>query len=45
MNRRYEKVSIIVTLNKSFTDWGEKFSDPVNILDVVVCQYISMKYR
>jgi DNA replication protein DnaC len=27
--RRYERVSTIVTSNKSFLDWGEVFNDPV----------------
>ncbi len=29
LNRRYEKASIILTLNKSFVDWGEVFGDNV----------------
>ncbi|MEA9393644.1 IS21-like element helper ATPase IstB [Acerihabitans sp. TG2] len=29
LNRRYEKASIILTSNKSFTDWGEVFGDNV----------------
>lgn len=29
LNRRYEKASIILTSNKSFTDWGEVFGDHV----------------
>ncbi len=29
LNRRYEKASIILTSNKSFTDWGEVFGDYV----------------
>ncbi|NIF23093.1 IS21-like element helper ATPase IstB [Candidatus Pantoea multigeneris] len=29
MNRRYEKASIILTSNKSFSDWGEVFGDHV----------------
>jgi len=29
LNRRYEKASLIITSNKSFTDWGEIFGDQV----------------
>lgn len=29
INRRYEKASIILTSNKSFSDWGEVFGDHV----------------
>lgn len=29
LNRRYEKASIILTSNKVFADWGEKFGDNV----------------
>ena len=29
LSRRYEKASIIITSNKSFTDWGEIFGDQV----------------
>ncbi|EBU7310934.1 AAA family ATPase, partial [Salmonella enterica subsp. enterica serovar Panama] len=29
LNRRYEKVSIILTSNKGFADWGEMFGDNV----------------
>lgn len=29
VNRRYERASIILTSNKSFTDWGEVFGDQV----------------
>lgn len=29
VTRRYEKASIILTSNKSFSDWGEIFGDPV----------------
>ncbi|QZY97685.1 IS21-like element helper ATPase IstB [Pantoea dispersa] len=29
LNRRYEKASIILTSNKSFTEWGDVFGDPV----------------
>lgn len=29
LSRRYEKASIIITSNKSFTDWGEIFGDHV----------------
>jgi DNA replication protein DnaC len=29
INRRYEKASIILTSNKSFSDWGEVFADHV----------------
>lgn len=29
INRRYERASIILTSNKSFTDWGEVFGDHV----------------
>lgn len=28
-SRRYERASIILTSNKSFTDWGEVFGDHV----------------
>uniref|UniRef100_UPI002468E6C0 ATP-binding protein n=1 Tax=Halomonas sp. 25-S5 TaxID=2994065 RepID=UPI002468E6C0 len=29
VTRRYEKASLILTSNKSFTDWGDVFGDPV----------------
>lgn len=29
LSRRYEKASIVITSNKSFTDWGEIFGDHV----------------
>ncbi|EGY29530.1 DNA replication protein [Candidatus Regiella insecticola 5.15] len=29
LSRRYEKASIILTSNKSFTDWGEVFGDHI----------------
>ncbi|MBF7054106.1 ATP-binding protein [Halomonas sp. KAO] len=29
VSRRYEKASLILTSNKSFTDWGDVFGDPV----------------
>ena len=29
LSRRYEKASLIITSNKSFTDWGEIFGDQV----------------
>lgn len=29
VSRRYERASLILTSNKSFTDWGEVFGDPV----------------
>ncbi|MHB9111601.1 MAG: ATP-binding protein, partial [Thermoleophilia bacterium] len=29
LSRRYEKASIVITSNKSFTDWGEIFGDQV----------------
>jgi DNA replication protein DnaC len=29
VNRRYKRASIILTSNKSFTDWGEVFGDQV----------------
>ena len=29
LSRRYEKVSTIITSNKSFVDWGEIFNDQV----------------
>jgi len=29
LNRRYEKASLIITSNKSFTDWGEIFGDQI----------------
>jgi DNA replication protein DnaC len=29
LNRRYEKASLVITSNKSFSDWGEIFGDQV----------------
>lgn len=29
LTRRYERASLIITSNKSFTDWGEVFGDQV----------------
>ncbi len=48
LNRRYEKVSLIITSNKSFVDWGELFNDQVlatAILDRLLhhCTTINIK--
>lgn len=47
---RYEKAGTIITSNKSFTEWGEFFGDPVivtAILDRLLhhCRVINMKGR
>jgi DNA replication protein DnaC len=48
LNRRYEKVCLIITSNKSFVDWGELFNDHVlatAILDRLLhhCTTINIK--
>ena len=48
LNRRYEKVSLVITSNKSFVDWGELFNDQVlatAILDRLLhhCTTINIK--
>ena len=48
ISNRYEKSSTIITSNKSFTEWGELFGDPVivtAILDRLLhhCRVINMK--
>jgi DNA replication protein DnaC len=48
ISNRYEKSSTIITSNKSFTEWGELFGDPViatAILDRLLhhCQVINIK--
>jgi len=48
LNRRYEKVSLIITSNKSFVDWGELFNDQIlatAILDRLLhhCTTINIK--
>jgi DNA replication protein DnaC len=48
LNRRYEKLSLIITSNKSFVDWGELFNDQVlatAILDRLLhhCTTINIK--
>lgn len=50
ISTRYEKASTIITSNKSFTEWGDLFGDPVivtAILDRLLhhCQVINMKGR
>jgi DNA replication protein DnaC len=48
LNRRYEKVSLVITSNKSFVDWGDLFNDQVlatAILDRLLhhCTTINIK--
>ena len=50
ISTRYEKASTIITSNKSFTEWGDLFGDPVivtAILDRLLhhCRVINMKGR
>lgn len=50
ISNRYEKSSTIITSNKSFTEWGDLFGDPVivtAILDRLLhhCRVINMKGR